>query len=539
MAIAGRALKAANENPWYVLMTLYGEQDGQDDDKVDAPLHSRNLEAWNLWACRALTAAKRDELTAAKTVLPTQRDWNERELEITSLFESEMLRRNPTLDSIPNLPDPHLGPSLENLLFEQKFAAQGYLFPVSASFNNSKFTKFADFRDAKFIVIVEFQDAVFNNKVLFNSALFGHNTNFISTVFTAGAIFDNADFYGITCYKGQRSGEPTLFGGATSFQNAKFRNYAHFHDLVFGNAADVSFSSASFGPIAEFDGTTFGGRADFSAAQFRQEASFSSVTFCDKTKFSSATFEEKAQFRDAKFKKGVEFIDTTFSGRVSFLEVKFGQPGKQQNVSFVDCQFAKPTNFRKAIFHSNYPDFAGAVLHDKTAFTDQPGHWPKVALGDPEQAKASCAVIRHNLGRQGLPEAEHFFFRREMGFAGQIGGWWERLPYRAFGVVSDYGYSIARPVLWLVGLWLVPAFVFLQWFRTCYCVGDWQFLPQALSLSFSNIFNFFGFQRSYLGEAFIRDLGPWLHLLSAVQTIFGFVLLFFLGLGLRTRFRMR
>jgi hypothetical protein len=126
-----------------------------------------------------------------------------------------------------------------------------------------------------------------------------------------------------------------------------------------------------------------------------------------------------------------------------------------------------------------------------------------------------------------------------MGFAGQIGGWWDRLPYRLFGAVSDYGYSIARPVLWLLALWLAGAVVFLLSWRTCYCIGDLQNAPMALSLSFSNIFNFFGFQRSYIDPDIIKNLGGWLHLLSAVQTILGFTLLFFLGLGLRTRFRMR
>ena len=145
MAIEGRVLRPANENPWYVLMTLYGEQDGIDDDKVDNVLHSKNLEAWNLWACRALTTAKRDELTAANAVMPTEGDWNEREQEISSRFDDEMRRRNPTFQSVPTMPVPSLDPKLDNLLFEKKFVAQNFLFPVSASFNNSKFTKFVNF----------------------------------------------------------------------------------------------------------------------------------------------------------------------------------------------------------------------------------------------------------------------------------------------------------------------------------------------------------------------------------------------------------
>jgi hypothetical protein len=61
----------------------------------------------------------------------------------------------------------------------------------------------------------------------------------------------------------------------------------------------------------------------------------------------------------------------------------------------------------------------------------------------------------------------------------------------------------------------------------------------AFGYSFANIFKFFGIQRTYFGAEFIAGLPPVLELLSAAQTVFGYVLLFFLGLGLRSRFRLR
>jgi hypothetical protein len=255
--------------------------------------------------------------------------------------------------------------------------------------------------------------------------------------------------------------------------------------------------------------------------------------------FNSSRFNGDVRFGFATFRDTVEFSSAVFSNFSYFNDVKFGSLEKIKSVLIVHCQFEKPTTFYNATFYSTYPDFYGTILHDKTTFTDSPENWPQRKQSYPAQAKASCAVIRHNLGKQGLPEAEHFFFRREMGFAGQIGGLWQKLPYRVFGAVSDYGYSIERPLLWLGGLWVLGAFVFLMSFRSCYCVGDLQNAPLAASLSFSNIFNFFGFQRSYIAPEIIKGLGGWLHLFSAGQTIFGFTLLFFLGLGLRTRFRLR
>src|SRR4051812_38425304 len=39
-------LRQANDNPWYCLATLYGEQ---VNDRWDEKLAKRNSDAWNLW----------------------------------------------------------------------------------------------------------------------------------------------------------------------------------------------------------------------------------------------------------------------------------------------------------------------------------------------------------------------------------------------------------------------------------------------------------------------------------------------------------
>lgn len=55
---AVRALTPANANPWYVLMTLYGEQDGE---RVDWDLHEKNWAAWNAWSCQAMSDKEKAE----------------------------------------------------------------------------------------------------------------------------------------------------------------------------------------------------------------------------------------------------------------------------------------------------------------------------------------------------------------------------------------------------------------------------------------------------------------------------------------------
>jgi len=211
--------------------------------------------------------------------------------------------------------------------------------------------------------------------------------------------------------------------------------------------------------------------------------------------------------------------------------------GKNYRVGFSDSQFQKPTNFREATFHSSYPNFSGTMLHEKTTFTADPAHWPKTA-SDPVKAKASCAVIRHNVGKQGLPEDEHFFYRREMGFGTQIGGFWDRLPYRLYDWLSGFGYSIGRPIWGLVWLWLVPGLAFCAAKLTGTPRTDLITLLSSLGLSFANMFSFLGLQRTFFEDE-LGNMNGALQTLAGFQTVIGFVLLFFLGLGLRNRFRLK
>ncbi|NIZ14287.1 hypothetical protein HCZ87_12945 [Phaeobacter sp. HF9A] len=116
----------------------------------------------------------------------------------------------------------------------------------------------------------------------------------------------------------------------------------------------------------------------------------------------------------------------------------------------------------------------------------------------------------------------------------------ERLPYLLFGWLSDYGYSIKRPLLWLAAVWFVGIAAF--WMVFCYPgvapVLAKSDLGTAAALSFSNLFPLFGFGRVFLYEV-LKALPRWAQVLSGLQTVASLPLLFFLGLALRQRFRLR
>jgi len=65
-------LTPANQNPWYILMTLHGEQqnahrtDGAYFPNFDESLHARNRRDWNRWVAQGLSEKQRTELLAMR-----------------------------------------------------------------------------------------------------------------------------------------------------------------------------------------------------------------------------------------------------------------------------------------------------------------------------------------------------------------------------------------------------------------------------------------------------------------------------------------
>jgi|GEM_PF-2307958 len=423
-----RGLRPANQNPWYILMTLYGEQEGEF--RLD--VHEKNRAAWNAWACQGMGSAAKEKIATKVGVDPVELQGGlKREVEISGRHKRVWKERNGG-----DLPYPGM-PSVEDGI---------------------------DLREIKFSKPIMLDQMVFRQGVYFVGAQFLGAVSFGGAQFDVWAVFDGA-----------------YFGASAGFFRARFSDRATFVDAHFED--DALFGAAQFGGFTLFQGTVFGREGSDKAAA---------------------------------------------------------------DVEFMECQFEKPLSFRGAKFRETYPDFDGAELPEKVVFTAEEDHWPVRPQTGPKQARASCAVIRHALGRQGLPEKEHFFFRREMRFTGQIGGWWKRLPFRVFGWLSDYGHSIWRPVAWLCALWLGPMLIYMFYFNWPGAMARMNGIEQvavgpydSVTLSFTSMFKFLGLQRVHFGADYIQALPPFLEFLTAFQTLGGIVLLFFLGLGLRTRFRLR
>lgn len=432
------------QNPWYVLATIAGEQRGEG---IYKNLELKNRAYWNAWAGQHLSAEDKAEIKDGfgRSLFEGTPKWSEVEAEVTEAFT----KRLPGLD----LPDPAEIVDFQNVVFSARVSFDSFYFPAPAGFTDAKFSERAD------------------------------------------------------------------------FTHATFSKTANFYHATFSELAD--FNNAKFSKTADFNGATFSELADFIRA----------------------TFSETADFGDATFSETADFISAGFSGPVTFVWTKFSG-----RADFTDASFDAPCNFREAEFKGAYPDLEGTLLHAKTNISAEDDFWPKTGKqktgsrqdseqgeekryrfleDEPQtdkQAAQSCAHLRQNMAAQGLPEAAHFFFRREMTHRSRISRWWERPFYTLYRGV-EYGYGVWQPVVGIIATWALGAGALWCWG----CMSGWT----AAGLSFSNIFRFFGFQRVHFEPEIINSLPFPLEVMTAVQTVVGFVLLFLLGLGLRNRFRLK
>lgn len=474
----GVQLTAANRNPWYVLATIYGEYEkGDDPSNIMGNRVAKNRRAWNGWYCADLTEAERED-RAEKTGLKVKDLLSLDEEELAEVVEKFRERMD---DMEAKLPE-----RTEKIYFSETYFSNAvnfdrYVFEKPTYFSSSTFCEDAHFNSAVFGG-PDFGSVVFNGRSSFGSASFGGFAYFGSAVFIEFSHFGSAMFNGTNFVS-------AMFTERSSFRSAECKGNAGFNSVVFSG-------------IADFSSITIGAAADFGTAVFGSLADFRSATFCRQANFKSAKFSSTALFENAKF-------------------------------------------------YSSVPQFHGADMYDETIFpasSDDLGSWPPLselvylegqdkpvrAMRTGEQKRAYNR-LRLFMNRSLQIDEEQFFHWMEMRCKRETEDWRYRWIYTLFEGASDYGNSVLRPAGWLFVIWLSGAIAKLEAAKGAW-YPDWSSIPQAMGWSFANLFSFFGFYRKYFhGE----DLNAALQLFSGVQTVLGFALLFFLGLGLRNRFRLR
>ena len=330
------------------------------------------------------------------------------------------------------------------------------------------------------------------------------------------------------------------------FRLGIFNENVNFSGSVFSNP--TVFERCKFNRYSYFEEITFESTAKFVDDRFEDNTYFHSARFEDECLFAGEIFRRDVRFDESRFHHHVFFRSVTFTGRAYFLETEFGLPDSRKGfqADFSDSSFQQPANFRRANFRTNYPILSGTLLHEQSFFSSNSAFWPddsKLKDEIPEHnpfldsavssitlARESCAVIRNCLTKQGLSEPAHFFFRREMGFTMREATIRQQIPYKLYWMLSDFGNSILRPAAGLFIVFCIFSIVFYA-SSPAPCLE----CPDALTHSFLNSVSLFGSVRQYYPDC-PSDLRP---ILSTMQTMISYILLFLLALGLRQRFRLR
>ena len=365
-----------------------------------------------------------------------------------------------------------------------------------------------------------------NSSIDFAGVEFSHQTWFNDFVFGGDTIFDAARFAGpVNIFMS------AIFAGNVSFRGTEFRG--QFVGSGMEIAGSTNFNHATFLRDADFTGCKFLAFAEFGGARFMEATRFNRSSFAS-VGFQSTVFDSAASFEQCDFGSDAMFPGTVFENRVEFN----------------GAQFAGVTSFRQAQFKDRVPGFSEANLHEFTDWNE--ASWPKTPT--------SLVIAREHVERyQCLArmmsdlqkfDYHHLFFRKELQARrhaeprslATVGN----LLYQG---ICDYGNGLGRVALiWLVHIIFGAKALCVAKFIDSWDQGSkWRALREsfsnfhdALLLSFGHAHGFLDLNNKFFDDTRMawEDV-PCFGGIGAAQTIFGVIILFFLLLTIRNRFRMR
>ncbi|OLF77804.1 hypothetical protein AWH62_03790 [Maricaulis sp. W15] len=361
-----------------------------------------------------------------------------------------------------------------------------------ASFNQAQFSGGgAGFREAQFS----------GGDAYFRQAQFsGGDANFLNAQFSGGnAYFTEAQFSGgdANFYQAQFS------GGNANFYHAQFSGgNADFWGTIFGLQrllpGDLGLPRETAFWIhgsrdARFDQAEFTHGATFLAARFLGEASFRSARFAQSCEFGRADQHRSgSEVRPgAAFQHRLSLRGASFNGLADFSRVRFPQRAEDRNSAFEGARFFEPLDFKGvatlpfSAFHgirldqgilldSDHPDSGQfeAALKAAEAAAGRDDAFDPGEDSDPDferrgrdkrfaALEAGCRALKTAMAEENDRAREQVFYTfelraREHRFdrsaepdkQGPLTLAGYRFS-RAYGIITNYGTSISRPLIWL------------------------------------------------------------------------------------------
>ena len=291
--------------------------------------------------------------------------------------------------------------------------------------------------------------------------------------------------------------------------------------LLHGKAASREPPTSRKAPSQDppyFGGSSFTGAAYFRASTFAGTAE-------------KSTFDGSGQLRRKHLRGTRQLREKHLREKGDFKKSTFGNTSASPNTR-------GKTSFQNVTFKVA-PLFFATTLHEDTDWTGIT--WPDTPA-DKEDATQyvrrydRLALVMSTLKQ---PDNEHRFFRLSMRAKEVRDGWGISTGLsRLYGLFFCYGWGLKRALgLWVFHLVLGAGYLWVM--------ALWQMsqpLPNltALAISFSNSLPFLGLQRGPVENAYnaFHTLTGF-NMLWTIQSLSGPLLLFFLLLTIRNRFRLR
>lgn len=223
--MAESKLKDANENPWYVLATIYGEQ----DEDFDTVLHEKNRRAWNRWA---LKKPAQNPLKICE-FLKINHD-----LHIHEIDQDEIDLRNAKFrtkfGSDAVIPEPTEVIDFSDTVFEKPLVMQGFYIPKRVLFRNTKFSS-----------ICKLSKSFFDGPVSIHDSLILGRFECLRSKFQLGLTVSE------TKVMSRFTLHECIFGGQVEFLEVEFHKFTDFRMSNFPNGLEIQY--CEFHAIADFN----------------------------------------------------------------------------------------------------------------------------------------------------------------------------------------------------------------------------------------------------------------------------------------------
>lgn len=399
-------------------------------------------------------------------------------------------------------------------------------FGSDAIFRKVTFHGDANFTNTIFVNDAVFADATLKGKSDFTGGQFGNNADFSGTLFTLEVEFFGRKFghqakFNASIFHAHVNFNDAKFGLSCTFSQAEFKSDAGFALTTFSNFAD--FSRVQFASHADFSGAAFKDYASFQSSAFKGPADFVKSKFGDETNFRESIFHDNAGFQGASFGDNLDFGSATFRSRCTFQATGYGDiVGFEKTVFFGDADFSASirgstaesshfhiVSFASAFFHGDVnfegrkfksttrfgravapdakpgdatvfqgiPMFHGCELHQDTDLREASFQedFPDSRGSDAARAYRTLKLAMEKLK---ATREEQRFFRLEMKAEHASLSRGKRWMSTLYSLFSDYGFSLWRPIAWLLTLSIL--------FCTGYgvladlCVADQECVKSAL-----------------------------------------------------------